>query len=178
MRPHLILLEKNYTCADMLRDFAIAASLANLALINVWAEILTPIDASSRFSMRLPAARPDFIALVLSELMLSTILWILIQAVRAVLRRAPRLDVLFGAGLFALLLVPANGLRTRFMSLRLETVLGEFHGTTERVLLVAAVIIAAYFFARYHQQIVHATAQPGLVLSPLYLAITARAVSA
>src|SRR5262245_21198709 len=113
----------------MVRDFLIAASLANLCLIHVWAEILTPIDASSRFSMRLPPASPDFLALVANEILLSLLLWCVIRVARGLLRHSQRFYPVLGAGLFAMLLVPANGVRTRFLSWRIDIVLATLHKT-------------------------------------------------
>jgi hypothetical protein len=114
----------------MLRDFLLAASLANLCLIHVWSELLTPIDASSRFSMRLPASGLDFLALIISELILCLVFWSLIQAGRRLLRCSERFYPLLGVSLLALCIIPANGIRTRFLSWRIDIMLAALHKGT------------------------------------------------
>ncbi len=162
----------------MLRDFLLAASMANLCLIHVWSELLTPIDASSRFSMRLPASSLDFLALILNELILCLVLWSFIQAGRRLLRCSERLYPLLGVSLLALCIVPANGIRTRFLSWRIDILLAALHKGTGKLALGLLPIVAVPLIARRYRQITRWTVACVLVLAPFAGAVAVRAAIA
>src|SRR5262249_2459194 len=125
-----------------------------------------PIDASSRFSMRLPPSAADFFAFVANEAILSLILWLLIRTGRSLADRSRHFYPVLGTVLFALLLIPANGIRTRLLSWRIDILLAALHKTAGKMIIFFVAIAVVPLVVKYTRSIVRHAVLCVLFLAP------------
>lgn len=123
------------------RDFAIAFSLANLAFIPTWLELLFRSADAGYYMKRLPAPG-DYVAAIFAVCLLGGAFF----AVARLASRSPALRVVWGVLFAAALIIPLNTLR---LKLPRETGVGRILASGPGLLALIAFVVLAFAFAIY-----------------------------
>ena len=146
---------------QMLKDLAIALSLANLCFLRTWGELFQP---SNYYFMSVPPSIA-FPAVILNVLLLAATFLVALNLARYS-THAYAINLARWAFL-VVLFVPLNGIRQQFPPLANLSVL--FGRTGFVILGLVLAIITVFVLLRWHRRVIRATSTIVLVLSPFIL---------
>ncbi len=144
---------------QLLKDIAIAISLANLCFFRVWAELL---NSSNHYFIKAPPYI-NFTAIFLNVLLLATVFWVLVTLVRRL-----RHGINLAGWLFLLVLVfPLNSIRQQLPPL--ANVIALFGKSGFFILGLFLALLLVFVLVRWHRLVIHVAATVVLVLFPFAL---------
>ena len=146
---------------QLLKDIAIAISLANLCFLRVWAVLF---DSDSHYFMKAPPFI-NLAAAILNVLLLAAAFWVLLNLARRLTRAHAKF--LAQWAFLVVLIVPLNGIRQELPPMAGLLVMFGRTGSVIFGLLLG--IIAVFVLWRWYRSILRAAATIVLILSPFVL---------